>query len=112
RLSRDCSSAVCSSDLPEGGRGRMKSLYQALSLLASVVGGILASVAFHQLWRVGTGQKDAPDAKDEDRSWSEVLTGAAVQGAVFGGVKALVDRGAATGFKKATATWPKKSKKK
>jgi hypothetical protein len=35
-----------------------------------------------------------------------VLDASAEDRGLFGGVKALVDRGAATGFKKATGTWP------
>jgi hypothetical protein len=31
---------------------------------------------------------------------------AAVQGAIFGAVKALVDRGGATGWRRLTGTWP------
>nr|PZM99350.1 MAG: hypothetical protein DIU77_06055 [Thermocrispum agreste] len=85
--------------------------HQPVGLGAGVLGGIIASLAFHRLWKATTGEKDAPDAADPDRSWSEVITAAAVHGAIFGGVKALVDRGAATGFQKATGTWPKKSKK-
>lgn len=86
----------------------MRVLYQPLSLIASVLGGIAATAVFRKLWTATTGENDAPDATDPGRTWSEVVTAAAVQGAVFGGVKAVVDRGAATGFKKATGKWPKR----
>lgn len=86
----------------------MKVLYKPLSLIASVVGGLAATAAFNKLWMAITGERDAPDPADPDRKWSEVVSAAAVQGAVFGGVKAVVDRGAATGFKKATGKWPKR----
>ena len=36
--------------------------------------------------------REAPSAKDRDRTWREVLAAAAIQGAVFGVVKALIDR--------------------
>jgi hypothetical protein len=48
------------------------------------------------------------EATDPDRSWREVLIAAGVQGAVFGLVKAAVDRGGAAGLRKITGTWPDK----
>ena len=38
--------------------------------------------------------------------WREVLLAAALQGAIFGLVKAAVDRGAAEGTRKVTGVWP------
>jgi len=84
----------------------IKLLYKPLGLLFSVLGGIAASAAFSRIWKLLTGGDDAPDATDRHRSWREVLTAAAVQGAVFGTVKAAIDRGGAAGFRKATGTWP------
>ncbi len=84
----------------------MKALYQPIGLLFSVLGGLVASALFKQVWRAVAGEDDAPDAKDRERSWGEVLAAAALQGAVFATVKALVDRAGATGFERATGTWP------
>lgn len=84
----------------------LKMLYKPLSMLAGVLGGLAATAVFRQVWKLLAGEDDAPDAMDRDRGWREVLTAAAVQGAVFGSVKAAVDRSAATGFEKATGTWP------
>ena len=81
-------------------------LYKPFGILVSVLGGILASMAFSRLWRVVSGEEDKPSATDYDRSWGEVLTAAAMQGAVYGGVKALVDRAGAAGFARATGAWP------
>jgi hypothetical protein len=58
------------------------------------------------LWKRATGEEDAPRATDRDYSWREVVLAAAVQGAVFGAVKAATDRAAATGYRKATGNWP------
>ena len=49
---------------------------------------------------------DAPNATDEDRGWGEVLTAAALQGAIFAAVKAAVDRAGATGMRRVTGRWP------
>jgi predicted metal-dependent enzyme (double-stranded beta helix superfamily) len=84
----------------------MKALYQPIGLLFSVLGGVLAGALFKRMWRVVAGEDDAPDAKDRERGWGEILTAAALQGAVFATVKAVVDRAGATGFERATGTWP------
>jgi hypothetical protein len=83
-----------------------KLLYKPLSLTFGVLGGVFAGVVFKQLWKLATGDDDAPDATDADKGWSEVLTAAAVQGAIFALVKAAVDRGGAEGVRRLTGTWP------
>jgi predicted metal-dependent enzyme (double-stranded beta helix superfamily) len=89
----------------------MKALYQPIGLLFSVLGGVLAGAVFKRMWRVVAGEDDAPDAKDRERGWGEIVTAAALQGAVFATVKAVVDRAGATGFERATGTWPGNTEK-
>lgn len=84
----------------------MTVLYKPFGLLVSVLGGVLAGALFKQFWRAVAGEDDTPNATDRDRGWGEVITAAAVQGALFGTVKAAVDRAGATGFARATGTWP------
>ncbi len=84
----------------------LKLVYKPFGILASVLGGIVAGALFKQIWKLAAQKTDAPDARDKDASWREVLVSAAVQGAIFGGVKALVDRAGATGFERATGAWP------
>jgi len=83
-----------------------KLLYKPLSLAFGVAGGILAGIVFKQVWKVVAGEDDAPDATSEDYGWGEVLTAAALQGAIFAVVKAAVDRGGAQGVRKLTGEWP------
>ena len=83
-----------------------KLLYRPLGLLFGVLGGIAASALFARTWKLATGEDEAPGATDEDRGWREVLVAATVQGALFGLVKAAIDRGGATGFRKLTGAWP------
>ena len=80
----------------------MKILYRPLSLLISVLGGILAGAVFKKVWAVVSGEEEAPEATSPDYSTKEVLLAAVVHGAVFAGVKAAVDRAGAKGFKKIT----------
>lgn len=51
-------------------------------------------------------EEDAPDATDEERAWTEVLVAASLQGAIFAGVKAAVDRAGAAVIRRLTGTWP------
>jgi hypothetical protein len=84
----------------------MKITYRLVSLGASLASGLIAGALFKQLWRLAAREDEAPKATDADRGWGEILTAAALQGAVFALVKAVVDRGAAEGAKAITGTWP------
>ena len=82
-------------------------MYKPIGMLASVLGGLLAAKVFAQLWRLLPGtDESAPAPKDPDYSWKAVALSAALQGAVYGAVKAVVDRAGARGFEQATGTWP------
>jgi hypothetical protein len=79
-----------------------KAAYKPLSIATSVLGGIVASAAFGQVWkRLGNDAK-APDPKDLRKSNTEVLAAAALQGLIFGLVRAAVDRAGARGYKAVT----------
>ncbi|MFB4299676.1 DUF4235 domain-containing protein [Actinomadura sp. NTSP31] len=80
--------------------------YKLLSLAFGMLGGQLAGVLFEQLWKRVAGQDDAPDADDRNYSWRQVLVAAAIEGALFGLVKAAVQRAGAHGVHKATGQWP------
>ncbi|GIE92722.1 DUF4235 domain-containing protein [Paractinoplanes rishiriensis] len=83
-----------------------KVAYKPVGLLLGIAGGALAGFVFKEVWRVASGDDDAPNATDEDRGWGEVLAAAAIQGAIFALVKAAVDRGGAAGVRKLTGQWP------
>jgi hypothetical protein len=80
----------------------VKMLYRPLGLLVSVLGGLLAGAVFKKVWATASGEKEAPQATSPEHSTKEVLVAAVVQGAIFAGVKAAVDRAGAKGFKKIT----------
>lgn len=80
--------------------------YKPVGLALGMVSGMLAGAAFKQVWKVVEGQGDAPDALDEDRSWRQILLAAAVQGAIYGVVKAAVGRSGAVATRRVTGTWP------
>jgi hypothetical protein len=67
---------------------------------------VLAGAVFKRVWKIAAREDDAPEATDARRGWREVLLAAALQGAIFGLVKAAVDRGVATGTRRVTGVWP------
>jgi hypothetical protein len=83
-----------------------KLVYKIVAPLVSVLGGLLAAVMFKKVWKLTAGEDEAPRATDADRGWPEVLAAAALQGALFAVVRAVMDRTAAAGAKKLTGTWP------
>lgn len=83
-----------------------KLLYKPFSIAFSVAGGVLAGMLFKQVWKLLAGEEDAPQATAEEYGWGEVLTAAALQGAIFAVVKAAIDRGGAVGVRRLTGYWP------
>jgi len=83
-----------------------KIVYKPVGLTLGAVSGLIAGALFKQAWKTLGHEQDAPDATDEDRSWAEVLTAAALQGAIFAFVKAAVDRAGATATRRLTGVWP------
>jgi hypothetical protein len=84
----------------------MKLLYRLVTMVISVLSGMLAGAIFKRVWKLAAGEEEAPTATDVRRGWREVLTAAALQGAIFALVKAAVDRATAEGTRKLTGTWP------
>lgn len=83
-----------------------KLVYKPVSLLVSVLGGVLAGAIFKKIWQLAAHEDEAPQATDAARSWPEILLAAALHGAIFAVVKAALDRSAAAGTRKLTGTWP------
>ncbi|MER5525768.1 DUF4235 domain-containing protein [Streptomyces sp. NPDC002677] len=83
-----------------------KVAYEPLGMAMSALSGMPAGAAFKQVWNRLGHDEDAPNATGEPRTWSEALSAAALQGAIFAGVKAAVDRGGVTATRRLTGTWP------
>jgi hypothetical protein len=76
-----------------------KSLYKPLSLVSSVVGGLVAGKLFTEVWqRVNPSDEEPPEPEDLNRSTREAFTAAALQGLIIGLVRAALARGQAKGF--------------
>jgi hypothetical protein len=85
-------------------------IYKPFGLVFGVLGGLVAGAIFKRIWSAVGHEDEAPEATDEDKGWAEVVVAAAAQGAVFGGVKALIDRAGASGFAHLTGAWPGRKK--
>ena len=84
----------------------VKIAYKPVGLLLGAGAGVISGLLFKQVWKLAGHDDDAPHATDRDRGWTEILLAAAIQGAIFAVVKAAVDRGGATGYRRLTGSWP------
>lgn len=83
----------------------MKLLYKPWSILFGVLGGLVASRVFAKVWDLFS-KGPAPEPTERQASWKTVLPAAALEGAIYAGVKAATQRGGAQAFERATGVWP------
>jgi hypothetical protein len=83
-----------------------KVLYAPFGILSSILGGLIASTIFKQVWKRISDEPDPPKPRQSEYGWRELLLAAALQGAIFTVVKTIIDRGGARGFEKLTGAWP------
>ena len=83
-----------------------KMMYKALGLLVGLLGGMLASAIVKKVWELTPGHDEAPEAIDTRRSWGEILTAAALQGAIFAVIRAAVERATAASAEKLSGEQP------
>ncbi|MGH3783072.1 MAG: DUF4235 domain-containing protein [Pseudonocardiaceae bacterium] len=87
---------------------RHKMAYELVSLLGGVGGGALAGAMFSRIWGAVSDDGEAPEPTALDRSVSEVLIASALQGVIFGVVKAVFDRIIARGYRQLTGDDPER----
>jgi hypothetical protein len=80
-------------------------LYKPWSILFGVVGGLVASKLFTKIWSL-VAEGEAPKPTERDTSWKTLLPAAALEGAIYAGVKAAAQRGSAQAFAHSTGVWP------
>ena len=83
-----------------------KMLHKAVGLLAGLLGGMLASAIVRKVWEFTPGHDEAPEAIDTRRGWGEILTAAALEGAIFAVIRAAVERATAASAEKLTGEEP------
>jgi hypothetical protein len=85
-----------------------KILYRPVGLASSLVAGLVAGWIFDVVWKHATPgpEADAPQPLQSEYSLKQIVPAAAVQGAIFAVVRALVNRGGARAFQRWTGEWP------
>lgn len=85
-----------------------KILYRPVGMLTSLLGGLLASLVFRQVWEhVRRGDHPVPPKPlESEYDLKEIVLAAVLQGAIFAGVRAVIDRQGARAFQRATGEWP------
>ena len=66
---------------------------------------MIAGAVFKQIWRRVADEDEAPNAMQSEYGMGQVVLAAAIQGAIFAAVKAVVD-GGPKGFQRLTGDWP------
>ena len=67
---------------------------------------MLATSVFNKVWGKVAGTDEAPDATDKKATWGTGAARGDHPGRDLRVVKAAVDRGGATGYRKVTGEWP------
>jgi hypothetical protein len=80
--------------------------YELVSLVSGVLGGALAGAIFNRIWRAVSNEDEAPEPTALDRNIRVVLVAGALQGAVFGLVKAALGRITAKSYRQLTGNTP------
>ncbi|MGH3785893.1 MAG: DUF4235 domain-containing protein [Pseudonocardiaceae bacterium] len=75
--------------------------YELLSLASGLLGGALAGALFTRIWQM-VSDDEAPEPTALDHDIRDVLVAGALQGAVFGLVKAALSRITAQGYRRFT----------
>lgn len=83
----------------------MKILFKPITMVLGMIGGLVASAIFKQVWKRIDDEEDPPTPLQKEFGWKKILLAAALQGAIYGTVKAVVSRGGAKGVEKATGAW-------
>jgi hypothetical protein len=85
-------------------------VYRPFAMVCSIAGGLIAAQIVRQIWMRVTPhhRRQAPTALESKYKEGTVLAAAAIHGAVFGVVKAAIDRAGARAFQRWTGEWPGK----
>jgi hypothetical protein len=70
--------------------------YKPVGIVLGMVASAVSAAAFRQVWKRVGGGETAPDARDPDRDWLEIILAAALEGAIYAGVRAAADRAGAS----------------
>jgi hypothetical protein len=85
----------------------MKLLYKPFGIVLGIVAGLIGRRLFTVVWGwVSPEDEEPPEAKTKDTTAARAIGVAVVQGMIYSGVRAGVDRAGARAFEHLTGTWP------
>jgi hypothetical protein len=85
----------------------MKLLYKPFGIVLGLIAGLIGRRLFTVIWgRIDPEHDEPPEAKTKDTTAAKAIGAAAVQGLIFSGVRAGVDRAGANAFYRTTGVWP------
>ena len=82
-----------------------KVLFIPVSLVSGLAAGFVGKKLFEQLWGL-VDKEEPPEPKHRETSWPKLIAALALEGAIFGAVRGLLDHAARRGFARLTGTWP------
>ncbi|RPH35804.1 MAG: DUF4235 domain-containing protein [Chloroflexi bacterium] len=83
-----------------------KVAYKPVGLVSGMIAGAIAGMVVRQVWKRVSDEDEPPEPLAREYPWREIVLAAAVQGAIFAVVRAVINRGGAEAFRKVTGTWP------
>ncbi|KHL18911.1 uncharacterized protein DUF4235 [Mumia flava] len=83
-----------------------KLAYRPVGIVSGIAGGMAAAAIFKKVWAKVDDSDEKPDPLSSAYGWREILLAAAIQGLIYGVVKASIDRAGAQGFHRFTGEWP------
>lgn len=83
----------------------MRFIYKPFGITIALLAGLLSKKLFDQIWGL-IDEEEPPKPTTHETSWPKVIGAALVQGMTFKVTRAVVDRGAATGYHRLTGVWP------
>ena len=83
----------------------IKLLFIPVSLAGGFLAGAVSKKLFDLLWGL-VDEEEPPDSQYRDVSWPKLLIAAALQGAIFRGVRVATDHYSRRAFARTTGTWP------
>ncbi len=86
----------------------VKMLCRPFALVLGTAGGLVAARVSEEVWMRASHhhRRHAPAPLESQYNVRQILVAAAVHGAVFGVVKAGIDRAGARAFQRRTGEWP------
>lgn len=83
----------------------MKLIFAPIGIVAGLLAGLVAKKGFERLWAV-IDDTEPPEADQREATYPKLIVALAVEGAIFGLTKGVVDHATRSGFARMTGAWP------